>query len=107
MSCAFDSGLGVRGGLRLFRGDGFDAGVEAALVARGGVGVEDALLHALVEDGDGGAVLLAGGFGVALLDGFAEGAQAGAELGAVGAVHRGTFYGLPDALERGNMVRHE
>ena len=48
--------------------------------------MEDALLHALVEDGDGLAVLGLGGLDVALGEGLAQGAQAGADTAAVGAV---------------------
>ena len=53
-------------------GDGLHARAEAALVAGGGVLVQGALLHALVERGDGGAVLLADRFGVALLQGLTQ-----------------------------------
>src|ERR1700729_590451 len=42
-------------------GECLDARVEAALVAGGGVLVEDALLHALIKDRDSGAVGLGGG----------------------------------------------
>lgn len=68
--------------------------------------MNDALLHALVDGGNGGAELRGGFFGVAFLDGLAEGAEAGAELGPVGAVYRGSFGGLPGSFERRNMVRH-
>src|ERR1700733_6139447 len=99
--------VGNRVSLRgLLGGQGLDAGVEAALVARGGVGVEDALLDTLVEGGGGQAVLLAGGLDVALLNGLAQQAEAAADAALVGAVHRGLGYGLTDALERGDVVCH-
>ncbi len=60
----------------LFGGQSFDAGVQAALVTVGGVGVEDALLHTLVEGGGGRLVLLGCGLDVAGMEGLAQGAKA-------------------------------
>jgi hypothetical protein len=97
---------GVQLNLGLGGGQGFETGVEAALVAGDGVGVEDALLHALVEDGDGDAVLGLGGLDVALDESLAQGAQAGTDAAAVGAVDFSAGYGLAGALERRNMVCH-
>lgn len=68
--------------------------------------MDDALLHALVDDRNGGAEFRGGGCGVALLEGFAQGAEGGAEVGAIGAVDGGFSGGLTGALERGNVVRH-
>jgi hypothetical protein len=90
----------------LFGGQSLDAGVQAALVAGGGVGVEDTLLDALVECGGGCLVLLGRGLEVAGVDGLAEGAQAAADAALIGAVDRGALLGLTDALERGDMVCH-
>jgi hypothetical protein len=89
-----------------FGGDRLEAGVEAGLVTRNGVLVEDALLDALVESGDGLAELDVSGVGIALGDGLAEGAKAGAHAGAVGAVNRGPGLGLAGALQRRYMVCH-
>src|SRR5208282_1967480 len=68
------------------------AGVQAALVARHGVEVEDALLHALVESRSGRAVLLLGGFDIAGSQGFAHRAQTRAYTAAVGAVYSGALH---------------
>jgi hypothetical protein len=87
-------------------GYGLDAGVEAALVAAGGVLVEDALLHAFIEDGGGEAVLLGGDLDVALGDGLAEDAQGSAELALVGAVDGGLLDGLTGALQGRDMICH-
>ena len=83
-----------------------DAGVESAFVAAGGVLVQDALLNALVEDGDGGAVdldkvlLVAGG------EGLAHEAEGSAKLGLVGAVDGRLGNGLAAALEGRYVVCH-
>ena len=90
--------------LRLGGGQSLQTRIEAALVAGDGVVVEDALLDALVEGGDGLAILGLSGLGVALGESLAEGAQAGADAAAVGAVHIGAGNGLAGALERGYMV---
>jgi hypothetical protein len=87
-------------------GQGLEAGVEAALVAGDGVLVKDALLHALVEGGDGLAVLGLCGLDVALGESFAQGPQAGADAAAVGAVYICARYGLAGALERRYVVCH-
>jgi hypothetical protein len=84
----------------------FDAGVQPALVAGRGVGVQNALLHALVEGGCGCLVLLGRGLEVALLNGLAEGAQAAADAALVGAVYARALFGLTDALQRGDMICH-
>lgn len=103
----------VRGGASLLRlrglllAESLDARVQAALVARRGVLVDDALLHALIDGGNGGAVLLTGGLGIALLESLAEGPQFATDAAAVGAVHCGLLFSLTGALERRNMVRHE
>ena len=68
--------------------------------------MQDALLDALVEDGDGLAVLGLGGLDIALDEGLAQGAQAGADAAAVGAVDIGAGYGLAGALKRRNMICH-
>jgi hypothetical protein len=86
--------------------DGLDAGVEAALVAAGGVLVQDALLDALVEDGDGGAVGLDEGGLVAGGEGLAHEAEGAAELGLVGTVDGRLGDGLTGALERRNVICH-
>ena len=101
----FEDGAKELGGFGL-GDDGLDAGVEAALVAAGGVLVEDALLDALVEDGDGGAVGLDEGFLVAGGEGLAHEAEGAAKLGFVGAVDGGLGDGLTGALERGNVICH-
>ena len=82
-----------------FGGDRLDAGVEAALVSAGGVLVEHALLDALVEDGDGGAIGLGGRLVIAGGDGLAHGAEGAAELGLVGAVDGRAGDGLAGALQ--------
>ena len=86
--------------------EGLDAGVEAGLVAAGGVLMQDTLLDALVEDGDGGAVGLDKGFLVAGGEGLAHEAEGAAELGLVGAVDGRFGDGLTGALERGNVICH-
>ena len=68
--------------------------------------MDDALLHALVQLGDGGAILLGRGLHIALLDGLAQSAKAAADAALVGAVDRSSLLGLSDALERGYMVCH-
>ena len=68
--------------------------------------MEDALLDALVEDGDGGAVGLDEAFFVALGDGLAHGAEGSAELGLVGAVDGRLGDGLTGALEGGDVICH-
>ena len=100
-----DGGL-LRGGAGALA-DSFDAGSEAGLVARGGVFVEDALLHALVESGDGLAVAVAGLFDVSGSDGFTESAERAADAGAIGAIDERFAFGLTGALERRNVVCHE
>jgi hypothetical protein len=94
------------GGFGLRCDDGLDAGVEAALVAAGGVLVEDTLLDALVEDGDGGAVDVDEGLLVAGGEGLAHEAEGAAELGLVGAVDGRLGEGLTGALEGGDMICH-
>lgn len=104
--CSLDGLRGFLCGGRFGGADGFDAGIEATLVARRGIGVDDALLHAFIDGRNSGAILIGRGFGVAGLDGLAESAQGAAEVGFVGAVDSGLFRGLTGALERRNVVRH-
>jgi hypothetical protein len=68
--------------------------------------VENPLLHALVEGGDGGAILLLGGLDIALGQSLAQIAQAGAHTAAVGAVDGGAGFGLAGAFQRRYMVCH-
>ena len=84
--------LGLLGGQRLH------ASIQAALVARSGVVMQNALLHALVQHGDGHVVLRLRGGRIVGLQRFAHGAQAVAELAAVGAVDGGALDGLTGAL---------
>ena len=74
--------------------EGLDAGVEAALVAGGGVVVEDALLDALVEGGGGEAELLLSGLVVALGDGLAQAAEVAADASQLYARNVLNFLGL-------------
>jgi len=97
--CGFQENLGLRG-------DCLEAGIEPALVARNGVLVEDTLLNALVESGDGFAELGLGGLGIALSNGLAESAEAGTHASTIGAVDRGAGLGLAGALQRRYMVCH-
>jgi hypothetical protein len=83
-----------------------EAGVQAALVTRNGVLVQNALLNALVQSGDGFAELGLGGLDVALGESFAHQAQAAANAGTVGAVHFSLYDGLTGALERRNVICH-
>ena len=81
-------------------------GIQAALVAGNGVRMQNALLDALVEGGNGLAELCLGSLDIALGDGFAQGAEAGAHAGAVDAVYHGAGLGLAGALQRRYMVCH-
>jgi len=105
--------LGFGGLARRLFGDGscgscsFDAGSEAALVARGGVLVEDAFLHALVELRDGGLVDVGELLGVAAGDGLAQDAEVSANAAAAGAIDSGLAFGLAGSFERGNVVCHD
>ena len=85
---------------------GLDAGVETTLVAAGGVLVQNTLLDALVEDGDGGAVDAYEGGLVPGSESLAHEAKGAAELGFVGAVDGGLGDGLTGALERRYVVCH-
>jgi hypothetical protein len=94
----------------LFRGgsdDSLDASVKAALVTAGGVLVQNTLLDALIEQGDGRAVLLAESLLVASGDGLAQGTEGAAKLGLVGAVDGGLGDGLARTLEGRNCICHE
>ena len=93
MPCGFQKNL-------CFGGDCLEAGVEAGLVAGDGVLVEDALLDALVEGGDGFTELNVSGICVALGDCFPQGAKAGAHAGTIGAVDRSAGLRLTGALQR-------
>jgi hypothetical protein len=86
--------LGLRGSCD----ERLEAGVQPALVTRNGVLVKDALLHALVEGGDGGLELGLGDLDVASGEGFAHQAEAAANAGTVGAVHFSFYNGLTGAL---------
>src|SRR5271170_5646971 len=90
--------------LRRLGRERLDPGVEAALVAGGGVVVQNALLDALVERGSGQPQLLLGGLHVALGDRLAQAAQAAADAAPVGTVYCRLLLGLTGALERRNMV---
>src|SRR5258708_29133697 len=92
--------------LRLGGGQSLQPCVQAALVAGDGVVVQNTLLDALVEGRNGLAVLRVGSLHVPLGDGLAQGAQAGAYAGTVGAVYLGAGYGLAGALQRRYMVCH-
>lgn len=97
----------MRGLGSLLKRRSFHASSEAALVARSGVVVEDALLHALVERRNGLPELLVDGGGIALGEGLAQQAQAAADAALVGAVHRSLSLSLTGALQRRNMVSHD
>jgi hypothetical protein len=68
--------------------------------------VQDALLDALVEDGDGGAVHGHQSLGVAAGEGLAHGAEGSAKLGLVGAIDGRLGDGLAAALEGGYVICH-
>src|SRR5271163_4126833 len=72
----------------LFGSQSLDAGVQAALVTGGGVGVEDTLLDALIEGGGSRLVLLAGGLYVAGVEGLTQQAEAAADAALVRTVNR-------------------
>src|ERR1035441_1511358 len=95
-----------RAALRLGQCKSLQPRVQAALVAGDGVVVQNALLHALVQRGDGLAILCLGGLHIALHQRLAQGPQTGAHTAAAGAVHFGAFFGLPGALQRRYMVCH-
>ena len=84
--------LGLLGGQRLH------ASIQAALVARSGVVMQNVLLHTLIQHGDGHVVLRLRSRHIVRLQSFAHGAQAVAELAAVGAVNGGALDGLTGAL---------
>src|ERR1039458_627913 len=96
----------LRGGLGLSCGQRLEAGIQAALVARNGVAVEDTLLHALVESGDGFAILRLRGLYIALGQGLAQQAEAAANTAAVGAIDGGAGHGLTGAFQRRYMICH-
>ena len=86
--------------------DGLDARVEASLVTAGSVLVQNTLLDALIEDGDGGAIDLDEGGLVAGGKGLAHDAEGSAELGFVGTVDDRLGGGLTGALERRYVICH-
>jgi hypothetical protein len=86
--------------------DGLDAGVEAALVAAGGVLVQHTLLHAAIQDRDGRTVDGGNGLLVAGGEGLAHEAEGAAELGLVGAVDGRLGEGLTGALEGRDVICH-
>lgn len=94
----------MEAGLR--RGQSLQACVQAALVARSGVLVEDALLDGAVKGRSGGAVLRLSGLHVAGGERLAHGAQSGADAGAIGAIDLGAGNGLTGALQRRDMIGH-
>lgn len=69
--------------------------------------MENALLHALVERGDGLLELFVDLGGVTLGEGLAQQAEAAADAALVSAVHRRLSLGLAGALQRRNMVGHD
>jgi hypothetical protein len=73
---------------------------QPGLIARRGVLVQGALLDSLVEGGNGLAIRLFGSVLVAFCDGFTKFAQLGAQTGGIGAVARGSVFGLAGALQR-------
>lgn len=90
-------------GLLLILADGLlqlaDAFAQTALVAGGGVAVQNALAAGFVEHGDGAAEGLLGGFLVTGGDGVTQFAQVGAQAAAAGAVDGGLLGGLACALQ--------
>jgi hypothetical protein len=88
-------------------GERLDARVETSLVTAGGVLVEDALLHTLIEHGDRGAVLHGGCLGVASGEGLTHRTEGAAELGLVGAIDGRAGDGLAGALEGRNVICHQ
>ena len=89
---------GCEKNLGLLGGQCLHASIQTALVARRSVVMQNALLHALVQQGDGLVVLRPRRGNIALLQCLAHGAQAVSELAAVGAVDGGALDGLPGAL---------
>ena len=83
-----------------------EAGAEAGLIAGGGIGVERALLDGLVDGRDRLPEHLLRGRLVALGERVAEMPQRGADTGSVDAIAHRALRGLPGALERGEMIRH-
>src|ERR1700683_3081005 len=79
---------------------------QARLVAGGGIAVQPALLDRFVERRYRFSVSLLGRSFVALLDGLAQSAQAGAQAGGVAAIGGRTLRGLTGAFERRKMVSH-
>ena len=62
--------------------------------------MQSAFLDGLIEGGNRLAIGLLGGGLVAFFDGLAQIAQLGAEGGVVGAVARGTTFGMAGAFQR-------
>src|SRR6202022_4150749 len=83
----------------LLRRHCLDAGIQAALVAAGGVLMQNALLHALVQDRNRRAIDLTQRLRVATGDRLAQGAQRAAQLALVGAIDCGLGDGLTRTLQ--------
>ena len=94
-----------RGGL-LRRAEGADLARQPALVPRGGVVVDDALLRGLVDLAHGLREELLRGLGVALGDGGAELLHLGLELGDVLAVAGPALLALPHLLLGRRVMCH-
>ena len=92
--------------LRLLRGDRVDAAGEPALVARGGVVVQDALLGGLVDLADGLRQELLRGLGVAGGDGGPELLHLGLQLGHVRPVASPALDALPHLLLGRRVMSH-
>jgi hypothetical protein len=83
----------------LFR-QSIQTSAQAGLVARGGVGMDGALLDCLINERSGGTEVRFSRLLVRLGQGFTEGAQGSAEPRFIGAVHSGPSFGLAGALKR-------
>jgi hypothetical protein len=83
----------------LLHGNSLHASIQTALVAAGGVLGQNALLDALVEHRDSGAISCAKSLRVALRNRLTQRTQCAAQLALVSAVHRGFGLGLTCALQ--------
>ncbi len=82
----------------MFNYNSLHACIQAGLVAARGVLMQNTFLNALVEDGDGHAVLLGYILAIAFEESLAEAAQDSAQLAFVRAVYRGLRDCLTGAL---------